>query len=356
MYEWFSASQFRRFEEVEIRGLNRVNLITGPNGAGKTSLLEGLFIYSAAFSPELALRINVFRGMEGLHVELGRETTAVMRSLFHNLDSTRHAVLSGQEADGTKVVVQISVPRPKGLPTTSASLQTSATDTEASPEVKALQMRTTVGKAKSVVSTLRISEKGLSVDKTRPVRKGAVFLQPRTETASRELAARFGKIVVAKQKDRLVEALRVIEPRLTSIASVLEGEGQTVLYADVGKDELVPLWLLGGGINHLAHIVLAIMEERGRVVLIDEIENGVYHGILPAMWRVIGHAARDSDCQVFATTHSRECVAAAHQVFSESFDYDLSVQRLEATNGQVRAVAYDRETLEATIEAGFEVR
>ena len=355
MFEQFSASHFRRFEEIEIRGLKRVNLITGPNGVGKTSLLEGLFILAGAFSPELAFRVNAFRGMEGLRIELGRETATVMSSLFHDLDYGRQAVLRGQESDGTKVVLEITLPEPKTVPSKLAGVLTSAVDTESLDEVKALQMRTTVGSARPVVSTLTVSEKGLSVDKRRPIRRGAVFLQPRTETVTRELAGRLGRVVVARQEDRLVEALKTIEPRLTSVASVLEGE-QTALYADVGKNELVPLWLLGGGINHLAHIVLAILEERGRVLLIDEIENGVYYGVLPAMWKVIGHAAREADCQVFATTHSRECVAAAHHAFSESFDYDLRVQRLEPANGRVEAVAYDKETLEASIEAGFEVR
>ncbi len=171
----------------------------------------------------------------------------------------------------------------------------------------------------------------------------------------KRLAARYGKVVLARHENRLVEALQVIEPRLASVVSIPEEE-QNILYADVGGKELVPLWLLGGGINHLAHIVLAILEVPGRMVLLDEVENGVYHRILPDMWRVVAHAAREADCQVFATTHSRECVAAAHQVFSESLIYDLSVYRLEAADGEVKAVFYDQNTLEESIEAGYELR
>ncbi len=352
MYSEFSASRFRRFEDVAISGLNRVNVITGSNGAGKTSLLEGVFIASGAFSPELAVRVNAFRGMEGLLVEIGGDASAVMRSLFRDLDCSEPARLITKDDDGTVVSVEISVPKTSPVPVKSGDLTTS--DATAST-VNALRLKTKVGNQKAIVSDLRVSASGMQVDQPRPARRKAVFLQPRTEASGKELAARLGRVVVARQEDRLVSALQIIEPRLTSITSVLEGD-QTVLYGDVGKNELVPLWLLGGGINHLAHIVLAIMEERGRVVLVDEIENGIYHSVLPDMWRVIAHAARESDCQVFATTHSRECVAAAHQVFSESFDYDLSVMRLEASNGHVDAVQYDRDTLEATIESDFEVR
>ncbi len=91
-------------------------------------------------------------------------------------------------------------------------------------------------------------------------------------------------------------------------------------------------------------------------MLIDEIENGVYYDELPAMWRVIDQAAREADCQVFATTHSRECVVAAHDAFSERMDYGLSVHRLEPEGGQVRVITYGQEALAASIEANFEVR
>ena len=217
------------------------------------------------------------------------------------------------------------------------------------------ELTTVVGGASPVVSMLKVVDDGIRSEGQRPARVAAVFLGGRTESSAHEMASRLGKVVVAKRLDRVVHALQVLEPELRSLASVVEGD-KTVVYADIGRDELVPLWLLGGGINHLAHIVLAILEEDGRVVLIDEIENGVHHSALPNVWRVIDRAAVAAGAQVFATTHSRECVAAAHQVFSETLDYGLSVRRLEPHNGRIDAVAYDRESLEASLDAGFEVR
>ena len=61
-------------------------------------------------------------------------------------------------------------------------------------------------------------------------------------------------------------------------------------------------------------------------------------------------------CQVFATTHSLECIVAAHRAFSDSEHEDFRLHRLERVNEAIHAVTYDRETLEAAIETGLEVR
>jgi len=60
--------------------------------------------------------------------------------------------------------------------------------------------------------------------------------------------------------------------------------------------------------------------------------------------------------QVFATTHSLECIMAAHRAFSGGNTYDFRLHRLEDVDGKIRAVTYDRESLEAAIDMGLEVR
>ncbi len=79
--------------------------------------------------------------------------------------------------------------------------------------------------------------------------------------------------------------------------------------------------------------------------------------MLPKVWQAIAWVAREMNTQVFATTHSRECLIAAHQAFSESDLYDFRLFRLEFDpEGEIRAVAYDRELLEFVLEQDWEVR
>jgi len=67
--------------------------------------------------------------------------------------------------------------------------------------------------------------------------------------------------------------------------------------------------------------------------------------------------ARQEDLQIFATTHSYECIRYAHQAFSLEPVYDLALHRLERDEGgNVRAVTLDRELLATSFDLEWEIR
>ncbi|MGC8878301.1 MAG: AAA family ATPase [Anaerolineae bacterium] len=161
--------------------------------------------------------------------------------------------------------------------------------------------------------------------------------------------------MVRKEQDTVLRVLQLSEPKLRELTTVLVAD-VPMLYGDVGTGRLIPLPLIGEGIVRLADLVIQIGNAGGGVVLVDEIENGLHHSILPRVWQAIGEVARQFDVQIFATTHSLECIIAAHRAFSDSPLYDFRLHRLERVGETIRAVTYDRETLEAAIEADLEVR
>ena len=87
--------------------------------------------------------------------------------------------------------------------------------------------------------------------------------------------------------------------------------------------------------------------------MVDEIENGLHHSLLPKVWQVVDTAARQFRTQVFATTHSLESITAAH----ESLDPDVfRLHRLEITDSANRCVTYESESISAAIRHDIEVR
>jgi AAA15 family ATPase/GTPase len=132
-----------------------------------------------------------------------------------------------------------------------------------------------------------------------------------------------------------------------------------MLYGDVGLANLIPLPLMGDGMLHLTNFVLQIANAQNGVVLIDEIENGLHYSVMTNVWKAIASAAKEYNTQVFATTHSWECIRYAHEAFSseKTYDEDFRLHRLDRQDdGEITVVTYDQESLGASLEFGMEVR
>ena len=181
------------------------------------------------------------------------------------------------------------------------------------------------------------------------------FLAARFRISPEEDAERFGQLDMTEGVDNLLEALKIVEPRLKRLTTIFSA-GVPMIYGDIGLGRMFPLALMGDGLGRLTSLLLAIANAPGGVVLVDEIENGLHHSILSKVWQAIGDAARRFDTQVFATTHSFECIRAAHQAFEESDGYDFRLHRLERVGDVIRAVTYDQESLGAAMKADLEVR
>ncbi|MDW8002753.1 MAG: ATP-binding protein [Deltaproteobacteria bacterium] len=360
MYKIFKVRNFRCFGELTLTNLERVNLIAGMNNVGKTVLLEALFLHCGAYNPDLALRVNAFRGIERIKIEFGRWQETPWDSLFSKFDTSKTVELEGEDKQTGHRVLRVKVIRdPQELLKIRQTIQhipDMSKDLLASSEVtQVLEFRCTErGQDRSYYMTVR--PEGISIEPIPPPPPfPAFFLAARVRTFPAEDAERFGKLEIIGQQDAVLEVLRVIEGRLRRLAVVVSG-GAPMIYGDIGLDRLMPLPLMGEGMARLASLVLAIANAQNGVVLIDEIENGLHHSILAKVWSAIAKAARQFNTQLFATTHSLECIVAAHKAFSESEHYDFRLHRLERVNETIKPVTYDQETLDAAIETGLEVR
>lgn len=123
-----------------------------------------------------------------------------------------------------------------------------------------------------------------------------------------------------------------------------------------GTRRLIPLPIMGGGMVRLADLAVYIGNAPGGVVLVDEIENGLHYSVMSNVWRVIASEARKSNTQIFATTHSWECIKVAHEAFASEETYDFRLHRLGWLKGEIKAVTYDQGTLAASLKHELEVR
>ncbi|MEA3345449.1 MAG: AAA family ATPase [Chloroflexota bacterium] len=356
MYTSFTARNFRCFEYLTVEPLERVNLIAGKNNIGKTAFLEALWLHHGYHNPTLGPKVDGFRGLEHFVKD------EFLWDLFQNFDHERTIELSSQDSAhqsrslrieiSEHPMSRISAPsRGRELPATEAISQET---TEPVGSEISLDYTDTTGR--SVQSRIIVEEEEIEFERARGVKEpSAIFLAARRPGDQKRLAERFGNLEIKREQGRIIELLQIIEPRLEDLA-VLYRAGAPMTYGDIGMEQLVPLPLMGDGMGRLLRIALAIPEVQDGVLLVDEVENGLHYTVMRKIWEAIANLAREYNVQVFATTHSEECIRAAHQAFSTDEQYDFALHRLERVKGAIRAVTYDKETLGAALEAGLEVR
>ena len=151
--------------------------------------------------------------------------------------------------------------------------------------------------------------------------------------------------------------MKEIEPNLNRLRyAKLPRTTAPLIFADVGLSRAIPSSQMGQAFNRILHIHTQVLANRINVLLIDEIENGIFSESLPIVWRGLLAMCEQEGVQIFATTHSRECVMAAHSVAHERGKDELAVQRLQLVKKKIEAFRLGVQHLEVASEMGLEVR
>lgn len=361
MYKKIVIENLRGIKHLEIDDLRQFNLFVGDNNSGKTTVLEGLFLLIGATNPELPLRINLFR-------EFPIVDQNAFRAIFNKLDVNSKIKISGELENPEenreltiKPHIEPFTPLPKHK-TKEDMMTMKDSFSGLEPTITGLDldfnMRLGTKKQKKYIKTKAILEgKEIKIDRPTKYKDpiNGSFLTP-TNIFVGDLPKKFDKIQVDKKVDDIVKILSKMDPSLSNLS--LGGGG--IIYCDIGLDKLIPINMLGAGTFKLFSIVLGTFAIQNGVLLVDEIENGFYHIPQHILWDAIFKSAKEFNVQIFATTHSIECVKAFSSSYSQLIENtdqdDIRLHRIEREGDVSRVVSYDHKTLETAIDRDWEMR
>ncbi len=324
---------YKRFGDLNFAGFKRVNLFTGKSNCGKTSVLEAILLL-LDWKSSADEFLKVFRAGKGQ--QLGDEGETFWKWLFPLRNLKAKPRISGDL---------------HGIGNYCAELQWRLENEQ--PKASAKMVLASHLHLLSLFVTSS-HENGQELPRQTHQAVTAIAAEPRNPSQEAQDYARV--VLKSGAEDQVEDMLRKIDRRLKTIRS-LQPHGVPLLYAGIeGLPQRIPVIQLGHGFSRLLTIMAEIVASQKPVILIDEIENGLHHSALVEIWRGLLTACEHSDVQIFATTHSWECVAAAHEAFSESLEYPLAVFRLEEKNGDMAVIAYDKESLEYSVQQEWEVR
>jgi|APTNR8051073442_1049403.scaffolds.fasta_scaffold00408_27 AAA15 family ATPase/GTPase len=359
-----SIKGFRGIPDLTIPDLGRVNLVVGKNNTSKTSLLEAIFLLIGAANPNLIYNVNLFRSLALTDEE-------DLRFIFNKLDFNTLLQITGTfQERGLHRELRIK-PGKKVIYAESSRGSNTQNGNAFFPDINTATGEALVNELILDFSNKERQKKSQSFHGSITLNNGSVTINPPSKYKeelrgiyvrpssglSASLEKQLENIIVNKQEQKIISALRSVDPTIQDLAL---GTNKMV-YVDIGINRLIPLNLLGDGIMRMLNIILSISGTNNGIVLIDEIDNGLHFSTLSLLWKTVLEASKQFNVQVFATTHNYETLKYLKELLDtpdmasfQSCVRSFTLRRLSDQN--IKAYPYTYEKFNHAIEQGIEIR
>jgi len=355
--------RLRGIADLVLEDAGRVNLVVGRNDTGKTTFLEAIRLLLSG-DPRHLRRPN-----RSLIDRYNRPPETVFKLAFYSGSADVGLKVSGQ-VDDLSLVATARIQELEDEQDISLDLQESEENDSESllerGEEVVVKVQVNDGPTATItvplVSTLPQppSRRSFS-DGTLPKIPPATWLGTnRSEVWSN--ARRYSALVREENTGALIQVLQLIEPSLADLIVLSERSEEpavrsyAVLEAKLTDQSPLPLESMGDGFASIISIVTATAAAGHSICLIDEIENGIHYSVLSSLWSAVHQTSVNYDSQVWATTHSLDCVAAAHEAFLHAPEA-LRVHRFDRTEGgHIKVHTFDHSMLGRALERGLDVR
>jgi len=182
-----------------------------------------------------------------------------------------------------------------------------------------------------------------------------------------ELGKEWDAIALTDGEEIVKEALRIVLPEFENLTFVVKPSPRmrdSQRQAKVKISNLprpVPLNSLGDGMLRVLQLVLKVFSAKGGFLLIDEFENGLHYSVQEKVWELLFKLSEKLDIQIFATTHSWDCIESFSKVSVANtniegvlFRVGKSVRKSE--KGKIISTVFDEEQLYNITQSDVEVR
>ena len=363
MFTHLQLNGYRGFKSYTLNDLARVNLLVGKNNCGKTSVLEAINLLTdngslrvlAKFASQRRQRYFWFSERPYRDVEV-LDITPVFFG-YRMEPGTELALLSNRSRLSMQMVPLAEVADDLY---SDSDIQRVVRDTGETPSAG---LKITASSLTDTVPIFPVTEGGSLIysDRLRRYAQWGTVCRSRFLSSipmyTGEIRNIWDKVIREGREASLIHALRTLEPDIESI-HLLTGDWSTtdVLVGVQGDGPRIGIGSFGEGMRRLLDLALALIDSANGVLLIDEIDTGLHWTVMEELWRFVIGAARQSDIQVFATTHSYDCIEGLASLMQNDpgLAADVSLQKVERALSQ--AVALRGEQLPVAIEQDIEVR
>jgi AAA15 family ATPase/GTPase len=363
---------FKNINQLELAHLSRINLITGKNNTSKTSLLEAIGLWASKLDFSFIYSIIDKRGelsfLKGNNIGRMMDVSTSFGSLFHNREidyQGKKNIYIGNNKDYIEFgfvnytvdnVEQLSL---DGQKTVVGKSKRKIVDFESIEDIS-LGLEFITNRSKNII--IPVSETrdfNFRRIESLPDKKNFQFIRPNVQENEIN-GILWDKITLSEKEDYIIDALKIVEEDIEKIAFI-KGESsreERLITAKVRNNaERVPLKSMGDGINRVLSISLGLVNSDNGYLLIDEFENGLHFSVQKKLWEIIFDLSVKLNVQVFATTHSEDCISAFSTVTNlEKYKNLGTLIRLEKIDKTIKIVDFHSEDLRIANENDIDLR
>jgi predicted ATPase len=360
---------YRTFSHLVIQDFGRVNLIVGKNNVGKSSLLEALWLYTQRGRPTVLVDLLKSRDELSRMMRFSEEGNVNSKDRMWDIKY----LFCGREdvRNNFKPIKVGPVDSPDDTLTIDIKWYVMDTDEEGARRRRLVNDPNDRVEASPYI----VIQEGIEI--SRLIRLDRLLDQRFPTPGSMEIesipcryikanglssldvAQLWDNIALSDMEESVIAALHIIAPaidRLTFIGNEERQFNRIPVARIRGLNEPISLRSMGEGMGRILGVALALVNSRDGVLLIDEIESGLHYTVQADMWRLIFRVAHRLNVQVFATTHSWDCIEAFQKAAVEDIAEEGLLIRLENKGKEIGVTLFNERKLSIATRDQIEVR
>ena len=371
MLKTFTIRGYRGFESYRLADLARVNLIVGKNNCGKTTILEAIELLVSGGNPSVFNRLARRRSelitryaarpygwaMDFSHVFFGHAFD--LGASFHLSSDGGGRTVSVKVAEFDEVAWAAYFWDSKIKEQVLPRLELAEQDEDTPP-----------------VSALRIDASTLEEPIVLPVLESGTVVFNRLPASTRDrlsvspahfltvdsfdpasMGEMWNAALSENREGEIVNDLKILEPSLDSIHFLTGGRSASgILLGFTNGGRRMPISTYGDGMRRLLALRLSFVGAANGFLLVDEIDTGLHWTGMEEMWRFVVEVARKNRVQIFATTHSYDCIRGLASLVHSRSDLmdEVCIQKVDTS--LEKAVCLRGEQIKVAVEQDIEVR
>jgi len=368
-----TIDNFKLFKHLEIEKLGRVNLITGKNNAGKSCLLEAVELYAEKGNP--AVIFDILRRRQ--EIEQKMFDLCIQPPIYINaLETEEYTLYMVISSALSKLYRLESQSRVEALGWSDNYLKYKPCILKTIKDEQGLVLyyhgvvrmvgseykRRTFVELNAVynnesIYTYKFDHRGWWSGNIKHGDKHSEYIST-NGVDSRLLNSIWSGSIRKELKDVVVQSLGVFGEDIQDITVLKEKTSKDRVLEVVGSTHVgrTPIKKYGDGMLRTFGMAAILCNCENKVLLIDEIDTGLHYSVLLNVWRVVFELSRRLNAQVFATTHSWDCVEAFQQAARELGEDEAYLIRLNKDKEGTYATVFDKEELYVATRENIEVR